>query len=63
MNEEMMLMPPDDLMSIRAGMMIALANAVDQTRDQDAKNMLLMTMDSVLFTINPPRGTVQEVKH
>ena len=63
MNEEMLMMPPDDLMSIRAGMMIALANAVDQTRDMDAKNMLLMAMDSVLFTINPPRGSVQEVKH
>lgn len=63
MNEEMVMMPPDDLMSIRAGVMIALAQAVDQTRDVDAKNMLLQAMDSVLFTINPPRGTVQEVKH
>lgn len=64
MNEEqMMMVPPDDIMSLRAGVMIALAQAVDQTRDENAANMLLMAMDALLYTINPPRGNVQEVKH
>lgn len=64
MNEEqMMMVPPDDIMSLRAGMMIALSNAIDETRDENAKHMLLMAMDAILYTINPPRGNVQEVKH
>lgn len=64
MNEEqMMMVPPDDIMSLRAGVMIALAQAVDNTRDESAASMLLMAMDALLYTINPPRGNVQEVKH
>lgn len=64
MNEEqMMMVPPDDVMTLRAGMLIALAQAIDEARDENAKNMLLMAMDAMLYTINPPRGNVQEVKH
>lgn len=58
-----MYMPPTDLMSVRAGMMIALAQQVDSTRDENAHAMLLMAMDALLYTINPPRGEIQEVKH
>lgn len=52
-----------DVMCLRAAMMANLAQIVDLTRDNDAKLMLLSAMECLLFTINPPRGQVQEIHH
>jgi hypothetical protein len=53
---------PEDIMSVRAGMMIALAETVDKVRNEAAQDMLLYAMDCLLFTINPPRGELVSIK-
>jgi len=42
--------------------MIALARAVDLTRDADARDMLLKTMGAVLYSLNPPKGELREFR-
>jgi hypothetical protein len=55
--------PPADIMSLRAGMMAHLAAQVNETNDPKARKLLIQAMDALLYTINPPRGEVKEVRH
>lgn len=52
---------PADLMCARANAMIALAEAVDQIKHKQARDMLVAAMDCFLYSISPPRGEVVEV--
>lgn len=61
MEEEEYVGPPADLMSLRAGMMVHIAESIKNDMNRDAKHMLLMAMECLLYTINPPRGEVVEV--
>ncbi len=42
--------------------MVELAAAVDETKDKDAKRLLLQAMDGLAFCLNPPRGKLEEIK-
>ena len=42
--------------------MVELATAVDETKDKDAKRLLLQAMDGLAFCLNPPRGKLEEIK-
>lgn len=51
-----------DTMSERAQAMCRLAATVDATISPDARMLLLKAMDALLYTINPPRGELKEIK-
>lgn len=61
--EESEIMMSPDIMSLRAALIGNLAQTVDQVHNEDAKTMILAAMECLLFTINPPRGQVQEITH
>jgi len=42
--------------------MIALSRAVDLARDTEARDMLLKTMAAVLYSLNPPKGELRELR-
>lgn len=42
--------------------MIALSRAVDLARDAEAKELLLKTMGAVLYSLNPPKGELRELR-
>lgn len=54
---------PADLMCQRAYMMDSIAQTLHQISDPDARLMMLQAMDCLLFSINPPRGQVVELKN
>jgi hypothetical protein len=42
--------------------MIALSRAVDMARDTEARELLLKTMSAVLYSLNPPKGELRELR-
>jgi hypothetical protein len=42
--------------------MIALSRAVDMARDPMSRELLLSTMGAVLYSLNPPRGELRELR-
>lgn len=42
--------------------LIALSEAVSQSRDSEARQYLLTAMDCLVYQINPKRGEVVEIK-
>jgi hypothetical protein len=62
MDEEYM-MPQMDVMAVRAAMLCQLAEAVENASNTKSKKMLLQAMESLLYTIDVPRGEVVEFKN
>lgn len=39
-----------------------LSRAVDQSRNDEARALLIKAMDSLVYQLNPPRGELKHVK-
>ena len=57
---EMAVYTPNEL-SQWAQSLVELAAAVDETKDKDAKRLLLKAMDGMAFLLDPPRGQLEEI--
>lgn len=66
MNEEEQfeeVMMPIDIMSQRASLILHMSQQVHTIHNALALEMTLKAIDCLLFSINPPRGEVTQVKH
>lgn len=45
-----------------ADALVDLARAVDVSRNDDARALLLKAMDSLVYQLNPPRGELKPVR-
>lgn len=54
-------MPILDVVTLRADALIRLSMAVDTSQTSKAKQMLLKAMDSIAYSIDPPRGQFLEI--
>ncbi len=57
---DMAVYTPNEL-SQWAQSLVELAAAVDETKDKDAKRLLLKAMDGMAFLLDPPRGQLEEI--
>lgn len=63
MDDEVYIGPPQDIMALRAGMMVHIAESLVNVHDDKARDLLLGAMQNLLYTISPPRGEIVEMKH
>ncbi len=52
-----------DLMIDRALAIASLAREIEFSTNDDVRALLYQTMDNLLYTISPPRGELNVVKH
>jgi hypothetical protein len=63
MDEEIYVGPEQDIMSLRVGMMVHVAESLENIHDVQARDLLISAMKNLLYTVSPPRGEVVEMKH
>lgn len=63
MDDEMYVGPEQDVMSLRIGMMVHVAESLENIHDAHARDLLIQAMTNLLYTVSPPRGEVVEMKH
>ena len=57
------VMMPVDIMSQRAALILHMSQQMHTIHSPEAYEMALKAIDCLLFSINPPRGEVTQVKH
>ena len=63
MDEDEYFGPAQDIMSLRVGMMVHVAESLENIHDVEARGLLITAMTHLLYTCSPPRGEVVEMKH